>query len=124
MAKFATVGFVGLGVMGEPMCQNLVQKSGFSVVAYDLNPEPLERLETYGVAPAQDLAETVSNADAILISLPSGFEVDALCTMEDGLLSLARAGQTIVDLSTTPVALTRQLAPVSRPRMQPLPMRR
>ena len=110
MAKFATVGFVGLGVMGEPMCRNLVQKSGFSVVAYDLNPEPLERLETYGVVPAKDLAETVSNADTIMISLPSGFEVDALCTMEDGLLSLARAGQTIVDLGTTPVALTRQLA--------------
>ena len=73
MAKFATVGFVGLGVMGEPMCRNLVQKSSFSVVAYDLNPEPLKRLETYGVAPAQDLAETVSNADAIMISLPSGF---------------------------------------------------
>ncbi len=110
MANFETVGFVGLGVMGEPMCRNLVQKSGLGVIGFDLSHEPMERLAAYGVAPAQNLDQVMERADVVLFSLPSGAEVDALCNMEGGILSLTRKGQTIVDLGTTPVPLTRQLA--------------
>ena len=48
MANAATatkmLGFIGLGVMGEPMCRNVAQRSGRPVVAYDMAPEPLARL--------------------------------------------------------------------------------
>ncbi|MEJ0023631.1 MAG: NAD(P)-binding domain-containing protein [Alphaproteobacteria bacterium] len=44
-----TLGFIGLGVMGEPMCRHLAQKSGCKVVAYDLSAEPLARLAEFGV---------------------------------------------------------------------------
>jgi 3-hydroxyisobutyrate dehydrogenase-like beta-hydroxyacid dehydrogenase len=110
MAEFETVGFIGLGVMGEPMCRNLVQKSGLAVIGYDLNVEPMERLAARGVAPARSVAEVLESADVVLISLPSGAQVEALCRQEGGLLSLSRGGQIIVDLGTTPVALTRSLA--------------
>ena len=36
-----TIGFIGLGNMGLPMCLNLVE-AGFDVVAFDLRPEPVE----------------------------------------------------------------------------------
>jgi len=36
-----TIGFIGLGVMGEPMCRNLARNSGANVIALDLRPEPL-----------------------------------------------------------------------------------
>ena len=110
MANFETVGFIGLGVMGEPMCRNLVQKSGLAVIGLDLNPEPMERLAARGVAPGQSVAQVVESADAVLVSLPSGAEVEKICTMEGGLLVSVRAGQTVVDLGTTPVPLTRDLA--------------
>ena len=45
-----TIGFIGLGVMGEPMCRNLAQKIGRPVVGFDVNPEPLRRLGAQGVA--------------------------------------------------------------------------
>jgi hypothetical protein len=38
MAQSKTIGFIGLGVMGEPICRNLVKKSGARVVAFDLAP--------------------------------------------------------------------------------------
>ena len=44
MPQFRTIGFIGLGVMGEPICRNLVKKSGAAVLAFDLAPEPLARL--------------------------------------------------------------------------------
>jgi len=105
MAEFETVGFIGLGVMGEPMCRNLVQKSGLAVIGYDLNVEPMERLAARGVAPARSVAEVLESADVVLISLPSGAQVEALCRQEGGLLSLSRGGQIIVDLVSRPSAL-------------------
>ena len=52
MAPYKTIGFIGLGVMGEPICRNLVKKSGAPVTAFDLSPEPLRRLLTGPVGPA------------------------------------------------------------------------
>jgi len=44
MSQYKTIGFIGLGVMGEPICRNLVKKSGARVAAFDLSSEPLARL--------------------------------------------------------------------------------
>ena len=52
MSDYKTVGFIGLGVMGEPICRNLVKKSGKRVIAFDLSPEPLARLRV-GVRPGK-----------------------------------------------------------------------
>ena len=41
MTDTKTLGFIGLGVMGEPICRNLVKKSGKRVVVFDLAAEPL-----------------------------------------------------------------------------------
>jgi 3-hydroxyisobutyrate dehydrogenase-like beta-hydroxyacid dehydrogenase len=38
-----TLGFIGLGVMGESMCRNLARKSGADVVAFDQRAEPWPR---------------------------------------------------------------------------------
>src|SRR2546421_10874464 len=77
MTKQMTIGFIGLGVMGEPMCRNLARKSGAAVIAFDLRPEPLERLETDGVAPAASVQGIGARAGVILLSLPSGSAVAA-----------------------------------------------
>ncbi|MGE0202068.1 MAG: NAD(P)-dependent oxidoreductase [Hyphomicrobiaceae bacterium] len=108
MTDAAPIGFIGLGVMGEPMCRNLARKCGRSIIAFDLDPAPVTRLAGDGVAAAAALAEVGRMADIVFLSLPGGKEVEAVVT--SALLAHARPGQTIVDLSTSPVALTRELA--------------
>ncbi len=108
--KEQTVGFIGLGVMGEPMCRNLRTRGGQPVLGFDLNPEPLNRLAQHGVERAQSAAEVVRQSEVVFISLPSGKELEALARGKDGLLQNARAEQIMVDLGTSPVALTRELA--------------
>lgn len=104
------LGFIGLGVMGEPMCRNLRERSGKRVLAFDLNQQPLGRLAEYGVEPAESAGATVAGSEVVFVSLPSGKELEALSQGKDGLLENVRSGQIIVDLGTSPVGLTRRLA--------------
>ena len=104
-----TLGFIGLGVMGEPMCRNLAKKSGAPVVAFDQRAEPLDALARDGVARAASAADVAARADIVFMCLPGEPQVRAVALGSGGLASRARAGQTMVDMSTAPVALAREL---------------
>jgi 3-hydroxyisobutyrate dehydrogenase-like beta-hydroxyacid dehydrogenase len=104
------IGFIGIGVMGEPMCRNLAEKSGRSVIAFDRERAPLERLKAAGVEPAESIRAVARACDMVFMALPSGKHIEEVCMSEDGLLAPAHAGQIIVDLGTSPVDLTRSLA--------------
>lgn len=106
----STLGFIGLGVMGEPICRNLARKSGRTMQAFDLDPAPVARLAADGVQAAPSVAALMAQADLVFLSLPSGEVVHQLAHAPDGLLAGARRGQVIVDLSTSPVDTTRSLA--------------
>lgn len=108
MAAIETLGFIGLGVMGEPMCQNLARKSGRPVCATDLRSTPLDRLGAAGVRACGSLAEVAERADLIFLSLPGGKEVEAVC--REIIASPRRRAVILVDCSTSPVRLTRELA--------------
>ena len=110
MSDAAVLGFIGLGVMGEPMCRNLVRKSGLTVLAFDARPEPLARLAADGVETAGSVGALVERAETIFLSLPGEPEVRSVCLGANGLLAHARAGQTLIDCSTAPVTLAQALA--------------
>ena len=103
------IGFIGTGVMGEPMCRNLVRKHDGPVTAYDLDPAPLERLAADGAAITSSIAALAGACDLILLSLPSGREVRTVCLGESGLIDHLPTGCTVVDTSTAPPALAREL---------------
>jgi 3-hydroxyisobutyrate dehydrogenase-like beta-hydroxyacid dehydrogenase len=94
----ASLGFIGLGVMGEPMCRNLARKSGLPVHAFDLrNPPPESALACASVA------EVARRADIIFLSLPGEAEIRQV-------LRDVPEEKTVVDCSTAPVALAKELA--------------
>lgn len=105
----STIGCVGLGVMGEPICRNLAAKSGAQVLAHDLIEPPLKRLAAHGVH-AADRRTIAAECDVIFLSLPSGEQIANISNGPGGLLELARPGQCIVDLGTSPPRLSRDLA--------------
>jgi 3-hydroxyisobutyrate dehydrogenase len=109
MPQFKTVGFIGLGVMGEPICRNLVRKSGAAVIAFDLAPEPLARLRSEGAVIAGSVADVVGQSEIVFLCLPSAKHVRSVFE-GDGILRHIRKNQVVVDLGTSSVKLTRDFA--------------
>ncbi len=109
MPDYKTIGFIGLGVMGEPICRNLVKKSGVPVTVFDLAPDPLARLRAEGASVAGAVAEIVDNSDIVFLCLPSAKHARAVFE-GDGILKNARKGQVVVDLGTSSVNQTRDFA--------------
>ncbi len=109
MEMFDCIGFIGTGVMGEPMCRNLASKGGEKILAWDIDPAPLERLAEAGVTAAESPADMCAKAHTILLSLPDGEQVDRICRGVDGLLANLAEGQCVIDTGTSPPALARQL---------------
>lgn len=106
----ATIAFVGLGVMGEAMCRNLAKKGQWRVIGCDTRAEPLDRLSADGVERAASLADACAGVDIVITCLPGGKEVEAVASGPGGLVELCRARQTVIDMSTSPPRLMRELA--------------
>jgi 3-hydroxyisobutyrate dehydrogenase len=109
MPEYKTIGFIGLGVMGEPICRNLVKKSGAAVIVFDLAPDPLARLRAEGATVAGSVAEIVTKSDIVFLCLPSAKHARAVFE-GDGILKNVRKGQVVVDLGTSSVNQTRDFA--------------
>src|SRR3954454_15505973 len=109
MSAYKTIGFIGLGVMGEPICRNLVKKSGKRVLAFDLSPEPLARLRKEGADVAASVADVIKQSELLFLCLPSAKHVRAAFE-GDGILKNVRSGQVVVDLGTSSVSQTRDFA--------------
>lgn len=102
-----TIGFIGLGVMGGPMCRNVATKHAGRVLAQDLSPAALQALSDTRAEPAE-LEAIAAAAGIVCLSLPGGPQVEAVC---DRLVAAGlRPGTVVVDLSTTPVATARAVA--------------
>ena len=106
MTQYKRIGFIGLGVMGEPICRNLVRKSGAALIAFDLAPEPLQRLRDEGAGVVGSVAEVVRDSDIVFLCLPSAKHVRSVFE-GDGILKNIRKDQIVVDLGTSSVKLTR-----------------
>jgi len=103
------LGFIGLGVMGAPMCRNLAAK-GHEVRAYDTDLDALSQMDEPGVTPAESIRDVAEHADIIFLSLPGGVHVNEVCMGSGSLLMHLKPGGLVVDFSTTPVNLARDLS--------------
>ncbi len=108
--KSAVIGFIGLGVMGGPMCRNMAIKHAGDVLAYDMNPEAFQALEGTKARRLETVADVAAEADYVFLSLPGGPQVEQVCLGSGGLAGGKRRPSTIVDLSTTTVASARAVA--------------
>jgi 3-hydroxyisobutyrate dehydrogenase len=104
-----SIGFIGLGVMGEPICRNLVKKSGARVAAFDVAAEPLQRLRADGAVVAGSVADVVAQSEIVFLCLPSAKHVRAVFE-GDGILKNIHERQLLVDLGTSSVSQTRDFA--------------
>ncbi|MFB6281892.1 MAG: NAD(P)-dependent oxidoreductase [Haloferacaceae archaeon] len=104
-----TVGFIGTGIMGKPMAEN-VMGAGYDVVAHNRSREPVEALAEQGATPADDPAEVTEAADVVVTVLPDTEAVESVARGEDGILSAIEPGQVYIDMSTIAPGATEELA--------------
>jgi 3-hydroxyisobutyrate dehydrogenase len=102
------VGFIGLGMMGEPMASNLA-KAGMPIVVWNRTPEKTAPLERAGAAIAATAAEVFSRTETIILMLADGQAIDAVLGREtSGFVDLVR-GKTIIHMGTTAPATSLEL---------------
>jgi 2-hydroxy-3-oxopropionate reductase len=111
----ATVGFIGLGIMGGPMAANLV-KAGFDVVGHNRSPEPVRRLVEQGGRGADGLADAVRDADVVITMVPDSPDVEAVALGEDGIYAHAKPGTLHVDMSSIRPDVARRVAEAGQER--------
>ena len=102
-----TVGFIGLGIMGKPMAENLIE-AGYDLVAYNRTREKAEELD--GATVAETPKEVAEQSDIIITMLPDSPQVEEVLAGEEGVLEGVRDGALIVDMSTISPVVTEELA--------------
>ncbi len=103
-----TLGFIGLGNMGAPMCHNLL-KANYDVRVFDLNADAIQAQVANGATAATSPADVAASVDVLLTSLPRPDNVVAVMD-EAGALDAMQPGSIWVDLTTNRIDVVKQLA--------------
>lgn len=103
------VGLVGIGTMGQIIAFKFLEND-YDVVGYDLLPDVRRKAHEMGVEIVDSVGDVAKIAQVMVLSLPGPAQVKEVVSGEKGLLSAARKGQIIVDLSTVDPSTTRKMA--------------
>jgi 3-hydroxyisobutyrate dehydrogenase-like beta-hydroxyacid dehydrogenase len=93
------LGFLGVGYMGHPIVQRLLE-SGFKVATYDRDRSKAEELIRYGGTVAESVAQLSSACDVVLSCLPTDEAVLDVYQGPNGALASAPRGALVIDMST------------------------
>ena len=105
----ASVGFIGVGVMGREMVLNLL-KGGHRVRLFDARPEAAESLRSHGAEVAVSVADAVSDAEVAITMLPDTPQVEEVLFGENGAAQGIDAGKIVVDMSSISPLATKSFA--------------
>jgi 3-hydroxyisobutyrate dehydrogenase-like beta-hydroxyacid dehydrogenase len=93
------LGFIGIGYMGRPIAQRLLE-SGFRLTAYDRNRGKAQELVQYGGRVAESIAALASSSDVVLSCLPSDEAVLNVHSGPEGTFANIKRGSLVIDMST------------------------
>lgn len=103
------LGFIGIGLMGEPMTLRLLQ-AGFAVTVWNRSADKLATVAAAGATVAGSIAELVEQVDVVLLCLANTDVVETVVFGEQGVASVARSEQLLVDFSSSDPQATVQFA--------------
>ena len=103
-----TIGFIGLGLMGSNMVENL-QNKGFEPIVLDLSKDAVAAVVARGAIRANSVAELAAASDIIMLCLTTSDVVEALVYAEDGILAGIKEGAVLIDFGTSIPASTRKI---------------
>ena len=101
LKEIKNIGFIGLGVMGSPMCKNLLKNKKWHIIVHDLDNSKEKELEKNGASIAKNLNELFNVADMIITCLPGGDFVKEIYFGEKKIVSEINPDKLIIDMSTS-----------------------
>jgi len=104
-----TLGFIGLGLMGRPMCLNL-HHAGARMVIHNRSRDVVRELESAGMQAADTPAGVARAADIVILMLSDTPAVENVLFGANSLLDGVRKGSLVIDMGTTAVNATREAA--------------
>lgn len=103
------VGFAGLGLMGVPMAQNIM-KAGFELMVWNRTKEKASPLLVKGARWAETAGELAVHCEVVITMVTNARAVESIICGEGGVLEKAKAGLTIIDMSSIPPEVSRSIA--------------
>jgi len=111
MAEMDTIGFIGIGKIGLPICAHLI-KAGYRVLGY--SRRAVTEFENSGGTPARSPKQIGAQANIVFASLPSDQALEEVMRGGDGLICTAHPGQIVVELGSHPIRVKqRYIAPLA-----------
>ena len=107
MAK-ERIGFIGTGIMGEPMSRNLL-KAGYALTIHSRTKAKAEKLLAEGAVWADTCADVASQSDVVISCVTDTPDVQHVLLGEKGVIEGAKSGLICVDMSTISPAATKQM---------------
>ncbi len=104
------VGFVGLGIMGAPMAQNLM-KAGYKLKVYNRSDRPrVQEVIDAGAQRVSTPGEAATGCDVIITIVTDTPDVTDVIIGDDGVIHTAASGSTVIDMSTISPRVTQEIA--------------
>jgi len=104
-----TIGFIGLGIMGKPMAENLLA-AGYPLVVLNRSLGPVDALVAGGAQAGSSPRDVAARSDVVITMLPDSPDVEAVALGTDGIVAGAQAGALWIDMSTIAPATTARVA--------------
>jgi 2-hydroxy-3-oxopropionate reductase len=102
------IGFIGLGLMGQPMALNLL-KAGYPVVVYNRSRPAMDALAEAGATLADSPTAIAQQSDVVITMLPDSPDVETAVLGSEGAIAGMRSGTMLIDMSTIAPAIARKM---------------
>ena len=94
------IGFIGLGLMGGNMAENL-QNKGYELIVMDLSKDAVAACVARGAKTASTAKELAEGSDIVMFCLTTSAVVEKIVYAEDGILAGIKEGAVLVDFGTS-----------------------
>lgn len=105
------IGFIGLGIMGQPMSKNLL-KAGYDLVVMDRNKAVMGAVVAAGAEAADTPKAVAEQTEVIITVLPNSPQVKEVVLGEKGVITGVRPGSVLIDMSSIAPLISREIAEI------------
>ena len=102
------IGFIGLGIMGKPMCRNLL-KAGYALTVFSRTKANVDAVTAHGAAYVASPAEVAAASELVITMVPDSPQVREVVLGEGGVIHGAKPGLYVVDMSSIAPLASREI---------------